>query len=329
MKRITTLILIFQSLITFGQINTSDFYIEYHKKCRLAEQYFLNDDTIKCFETYNQVFKEYKILFPRDCFTAAQIAHKLKKDSLSVEYILDGMEFGLRPEFFAIDSSKTNAFNLISLTRSKYWTKIIKNKDSLTNIYNNTVDWELKNNLMKLVRIDQDWRKKNNKWFNRNFRKGLEKKYMVINNQHIIYLDSIFRNLGYPGSWVTGIGDSLNDETNYGSFRNSNLNELPYIILYHNDSVYPKYGGFLFKELERGHIHPRTYAMISDFHERHLVKKDKHQNMYYNIWWEKENYTKEEFEFHCFEIGCPTKQHLRNLNKKLGNGYDIFWSPFR
>ena len=327
MKKTLSLIFILLSILSIGQENIS--YIEYHKKCRLAEQYFIKSDTSKCFETYNEIFETFELLFPRDCFIASQIAHKLKNDSLSIEYILNGIKFGLRPEFLLEDSTKISASNLISLTRGQYWNKITNNRDSLIGIYNQHINWNLKNDLMSMIRIDQDWRRKNNKWFNRNFRKGLEKKYSLVNNQHMVYLDSIFKIHGYPGSWQTGIGDSLYYETNYGAFNNSNLNELPDIILYHNDSAYIKYGQFLFEEIDKGHIHPRTYAMIRDFSERHLIKKDKNEKMYYNIWWKRDNYTKEEFELHCSEIGCPTKQHLRNLYKKLGEGYDIFWSPFR
>jgi len=327
MKISLILLILLVSICSLGQENVS--YIEYHKNCRKAEKLFLNDSLKECFETYSNTFDKFEILFPRDCFMASQFAHKSKNDSLAIVYILKGMQFGLNPDFFSKDSTKIYPKKMFYLKNSVYWTKISEQKDSLFNIYNQKIDWNLKNELMNMIRIDQNWRVKNNKWFNRTFRKYLEKKFNIINNQHMEYLDSIFKEIGYPGTWLTGIGDSLREETNYASFFNSNLNELPDIILYHNNSVYLKNGDFLFNEINNGHIHPRTYAMIRDFSDRHLVKKDKNENMYYNIWWERDNYTDEEFEQHSNEIGCPTKQHLRDLNTKLGKGYDIFWSPFR
>ncbi len=300
-------------------------YINYHQKCRLAEAFFIRENPDSCFLIYNQAFSEYKILFPRDCFMAAQIAHKSNHDSLAIEYLMKGIKFGLNPEFLLADST----YKALELTTSKYWAKITEQKDSLYRIYVDNIDWKMKNELMRLIRIDQNWRRRNNKWFNRTFRKGLEKKFDAINDQHVIYLDSIFKNTGYPGSWITGIGDSLHYQTNYASFNNANLSDLPSIVLYHNDSAFMKYGDFLFNEIKKGHIHPRTYALIRDFRDRHLVKKDKNEKMYYNIWWERDNYSIEEFKKHCHEIGCPTKQHLRDLDNKLGRGYDGFWFPFR
>ena len=328
MNRLLSLFLIFVATLSFSQQNEQ--YIEYHKNCRLAEQHFIEQDTIQCLNTYTKVFSDFELLFPRDCFMAAQIAHKMKHDSLAVQFICKGIPFGLSPEFFSNDSSKTIASNMYQLSKTKYWKKIELLQDSLTILYNKSINWNLKTEIMNMVKVDQDWRGKNNKWFNRNFRKGLEKKFQIVNNKHMTYLDSIFKTLGYPGSWLIGIGDSLlYDETTYAAFNNSNLNESTNIILFHNDSAYVKHGDFLLTEINKGHIHPRTYAMIRDFRDRHLVKKDKDEEMFFNIWWKRDNFTKEEFEIHCYEIGCPTKNHLRNLSNSLGKGYDIFWYPFR
>lgn len=326
--KISLILLIVQaSIYSFGQEEVS--YIEYHKNCRKAEKLFLNDSVKECFELFSSTFEKFEILFPRDCFVAAQFAHKTQNDSLAVEYILKGIQFGLNPEFFTKDSTNMYPKKMYHLQNSLYWNKVNEQKDSLFDIYIKKINWELKTDIMDMIRIDQNWRRKNNKWFNRTFRRGLEKKFNIVNNQHMIYMDSIFKTDGYPGTWKIGIGDSLSSETNYASFNNANLSGLPEIILYHNDSVYIKYGEFLFNEIDKGHLHPRTYAMIRDFSDRHLVKKNKDEKMYYNIWWERDNYSENEIEEHCYEIGCPTKQHLRNLSQKMGKGYDIFWSPFR
>lgn len=327
MKFLISSLLFLIVFISSGQNELS--YLDYHKKCRKAENLFIADSLKECFNIYNSLFNKYEILFTRDCFKAAQFAHKSNNDSLAVEYILKGIEHGLNPKFFTEDSTSVYPVKMFELKNSKYWSKVEEQNDSLQNVYLQKIDLKLKNDLMQMIRIDQDWRIKNNKWFNRVFRKGLEKKFKVDNDEHMRYLDSLFKTTGYPGSWITGIGDSLQYETNYASFNNSNLSELPKIILYHNDSIFVKNGDFLLNEIDKGHIHPRVYAMIRDFRDRHLVKKNINEEMYYNIWWERENYTSEEYKKHCTDIGCPTKQHLRNLSKKLGGGYDIFWLPFR
>jgi len=185
----------------------------------------------------------------------------------------------------------------------------------------------LKQTIIDLYKIDQKWRKLNNKWFNRNFRKGLENKFDLINKKHILFLDSIFRIKAYPGIWLIGVGNSI-DSIN-PSLNNSNLSEMSKIFLYHYDSAYINYNSFLKSEIDKGHISPRTYAMIRDFRDRHLVRNDDIERMYYNIWWKRTNYTEQEFKYHCNSIGCPTKQSLRELNKKLGKAYDVFWYPFR
>jgi hypothetical protein len=112
----------------------------------------------------------------------------------------------------------------------------------------------------------------------RHFRKGLEIPFKIANQEHVNYLDSIFQIKGYPGIWLTGVGDS-----NLIAFdNNANLSEIFYIILYHYDNAFLKYGAFLKNEIQNGHIHPRTYAMIRDFRDRFNKPYDE-AHMYYNI----------------------------------------------
>lgn len=316
-------ILLLSQLLSFSQSN----YLGYHQKCRLAEKQFIENDTLGCVKTYSQVFDSYETLFPRDCFMAAQIAHKFGLDSIAIQFVLKGIPFGLNPDFF-LDTTSMK-YQIADLKNTQYWNEITQQYDSLRSIYVNKVDWELKGELMKLIQIDQDWRRRNNTWFVQIMRPGLERKFDKVNKQHVLILDSIFKEKGYPGTWMIGIGDSIGEDSKYASFATINLSDLPNIILYHYDSTYQKYGEFLFEELKKGHISPRVYAMIRDFNDRYLVKKNKNETMYYNTWWERDTYTEEEYEAHRNEIGCPSKDHLRKLGKALGKGYDYFWSPFR
>jgi hypothetical protein len=301
---------------------TSD-YILYHQTCRQAEQYFIDSNYNRCFQAYDSVFNTFDFLFPRDCFIAAQLAYIKGKDSIAVEYLKKGVPFGLNAN---ICIKKSSSLLINKITNCKYWTSYETDFDSLRQLYLNRVDWELKKALYEMVRIDQEFRIKNNKWFNRTFRKGLEKKFDIVNRKHIAFLDSVFKIKGYPGIWLTGVGDSDNIAFN----NNGNLSEIFYVILYHYDSAYIRFGDFLYNEIKNGHLNPRVYAMIRDFNDRYFVKKDKNQKMYYNIWWEEKNYSEQEFEKHCADIGCPTKKHLRLLYEAAsGKNSDFFWFPFR
>lgn len=315
-------------LSAYCQNNKS--YIKYHQSCRAAEKFFIDGDSINCINLYEQIFKEYDFLFPRDCFIAAQIAYKSSMDSIAVEFLIKAVPFGLRQDFFSKPDAYNNPYKINQLRKSKYWDRFLSIYDSLRNIYTERVDWKLKEELIEMVKIDQDWRIKNNKWFNRNFRRGLENGFNKVNIAHMAYLDSVFQNVGYPGVWLTGVGDFLApEETNYAVLNNQNLTEIFSVILYHYDSAYVKYGEFLKAEIDKGHIHPRTFALIRDFRDRFLVKRDKNEEMYYNIMWYRKNYTIEEFEQHCNEIGCPTWKHQYSLANKLGKGYDSFLLPLR
>ncbi|RYM34648.1 hypothetical protein ERX46_04540 [Brumimicrobium glaciale] len=52
----TAFILLFIMVSRIGNSQEGNSYIEYHKKCRKAEQLFLKDITDQCFELYNQIF---------------------------------------------------------------------------------------------------------------------------------------------------------------------------------------------------------------------------------------------------------------------------------
>lgn len=327
MKNIVLFCFLIAAFLTTKAQETN--YLEYHKNCRKAESYFLNDDTTQCVNTYKRTFDSFEILFPRDCFMAAQIAYKLGQDSMAVEFILKGIPFGLRHEFFSLcDTIHQMNYKIRSLTEGKYWQKVTKQEDSLRQLYIQKVNWELKRKINTFVDEDQKLRIRCNKTINRIFRPSLERRFKKLNRKHMAFLDSVFRTNGYPGVWLTGIGDSICPVSTPVS-NNVNLSDVFKIILYHNDSAYINYGEFLYTELQLGHIDSRTYAMIRDFSDRYFIKSNKKEKMYYNIWWERNNYSREEFISHCAEIGCPTKNHLRQLAYKLGQGYDIFWWPFR
>ena len=317
---ILTFYMLFFSILLFSQDNKN--YISYHQTCRKAEHYFIDSNYRQCIQTYDSLFKKYDFLFPRDCFTAAQLANKIGDDSMAVVFLKKGVPFGLNADMFI----KTDtALQIHKIYDSKYWINYKRDYDSLRKLYVNRVDWNLKKKIEEMVSLDQQIRIKNNKWFNRIFRKGLENDFNIVNQKHIAFLDSVFKIKGYPGIWLTGVGDSSNGSFNY----NGNLSEIFFVILYHYDSAYVKFGDFLRKEIETGHIHPRVYAMTRDFQDRWSGKREKHQEMYYNIWWEKANYTKKEYAQHCHDIGCPTKNLLRGLFRAGGYNTDFYWWPFR
>lgn len=326
-KFYTSIVLLLLLGQNFAQENYS--YFLYHKNCRKAEQRFLSDDIDKCFEIYLQTFDYYPFLFVRDCFTAAEIAHYSNKDSLAIEFLIKAIPFGFRKEILEDTSAKIYPHEMRELVQTKYWSKLISINDSLYQLYTSSINHSLKQKISNLIIVDQYWRRQNNTWTSRNFRKKREQIFDKVNDSHMEKLSSIFSTTGYPGAWFIGIGDSLPGQINYAAFNNANLSEITKIILFHNDSAYINHGEFLLAEVNKGHIHPRTYAMIRDFSDRHLVKPDRKEKMYFNIWWERENFSNQEFADHCEEIGCPTKQHLRLLESKLGKGYDVFWSPFR
>lgn len=95
----------------FSQPNKD--FVLYHQTCRQAEKFFIDSNYTKCFLTYDSLFKVYEFLFPRDCFTAGQLAFKAGKDSLAVEFLKKGVPFGLNADLIF----KANTSLLISKIR--------------------------------------------------------------------------------------------------------------------------------------------------------------------------------------------------------------------
>lgn len=313
------------SLLVFNTVFGQSNYILYHQNCRKAERFFIEKQGDSSLALYQHTFTSFEYLFPRDCFMAAQIAHESQQDSLAIEFLIVGFRFGIRIESIEQDSTS----KLHQLTTLPIWKRAQYAFPEKYAEYLSALDQPLKQTINGFVEKDQQIRIKNNKWFNRTFRPWLENEFDRMNDEHLRFLDSVCKQRGYPGSWLIGIGDSLVGHAKNATQINSNLNECASILAYHNDSVNLKMGDFLYGEIAKGHIHPRVYAMIRDFQDRHLVKKEDLEQMYYNIWWERQNFTETEFEAHCMAIGCPTKKHQRQLNEALGKGYDSFWSPFR
>lgn len=313
------------SLFFSNVICAQNDYITYHQQCRKAEKFFIQQQPDSAIALFQLTFQSYPYLFPRDCYMAAQIAQHHNKDSAAVAFLISAFEFGLRIETIEQDTSS----RLHHLIATPYWKQAQAIFPEKYNRYLAAIDQPLKKTIDQFITEDQKARMRNNKWFNRNFRPKLEKTFDRMNDQHIRFIDSVCKVKGYPGSWLIGIGDSLFQQANNATQLNSNLNEATAILAYHNDSIHITLGDFLFSEIAKGHIHPRTYAMIRDFQNRHLIKKDQDEKMFYNIWWERDNFSEAEFIAHCDAIGCPTKKHQKQLYEALGKGYDSFGSPFR
>jgi hypothetical protein len=81
------------------------------------------------------------LLFPRDCFIAAQLAYTNEQDSLAVDYLLKGVPFGINAELI-FESRKE--FEIRNLVQSKYWKNYQSSYPKLRADYINRVDWELK-----------------------------------------------------------------------------------------------------------------------------------------------------------------------------------------
>ena len=182
---------------------------------------------------------------------------------------------------------------------------------------------------------DQEVREWANKWYNRNFRnKHIEQVFSKQNESQVYIIEKMFKEYGYPGNKLIGIG---NDTIPAPLTWNNNLSSLfATIILYHYKETWNKLNLYLFEALKKGEISPFEYAMIRDYQEIYNVKKFKDCNAYYLALNRPTKYTINEINAHRLEIGLNTIENEKRLKtfsinyyKKYKLRVDLYLEPLR
>ena len=251
MKKHLIVILLFSSIFVKAQD-----YNQYYDGINEAKLSIAQDSLDKGISQYFQTFEKFHFIFARDCYNSIELS-ALVKDTLKLEYFIRlGIKQGL--DFNRILRMK----NVTEFQNSTFIKKIEKEKESLESIYINSINWELRNEIIEMSKQDQMVRKRYYEAILFKRRK-IGREWEALNKMQVEKLIDITKKHGFPGEKLIGV----DTENMHFKIKNNNLSAgMPIVIFIHHFSQpNESYNSILINEIQSGNLNNEHYAIISDF----------------------------------------------------------------
>tara|TARA_B100000809_G_scaffold17440_1_gene15485 strand:- start:4667 stop:5599 length:933 start_codon:yes stop_codon:yes gene_type:complete len=306
MKLSIIVILLFSSLIVKAQD-----YNEYYNGINNAKLMISQDSLKTSLSYYFQTFEKFDFVFARDCYNAIELS-ALAKDSIKLEYFIKrGIKQGLN--FNYVLKMK----NVSQFQNTTFIKKIEKEKDRLENIYTNSINWELRNEVIEMFEQDQIIREK---YYEAILfkRKKIGREWEALNKIQVERIIEITKKHGFPGEKIIGI----DTKKMHFKIRDNDLSAgMPIVIFIHHFSQPNKsYDSILKNEIQSGKLSNEHYAIICDFQYTYCKKIG--TSPCYSIRFRPKE-SKEQIDINRLEIGLLS---LSNTDKLQSRKYITpFW----
>ncbi|PWH87227.1 hypothetical protein [Brumimicrobium oceani] len=218
-------------------------------------------------EFYYETFIRYDFVFARDCYNAIEIS-AFENDTIRLNYFIRrGLKQGV--SFQLISSIK----NLEKYQGANFFTEITIQKDSLANIYLESINHEIRKEMNEMFKVDQDLREE---YYSRILFRRIKigKKWEELNRNQVHRIIEMTREHGFPGEKLIGI-DTKAMHPKIGDY---NLSAgMPIVIfIHHYSKPNTSFNSLLFEEIQKGNLYNEHFATISDFEVK--FGKSKHSN---------------------------------------------------
>ncbi|MDH3710943.1 MAG: hypothetical protein OER04_13700 [Cyclobacteriaceae bacterium] len=244
-----TLITCFAVVMSSAQ---SDDYLHYHRETIRAEKMIINGSYQQALETYQALIEQFPFVFLRDQKIATQLAWKLGKEHAAFDILQQAITNGWKKK-----SIKRNSF-LKPMRQHPRWELLMVHYDSMTSIYENRLDHQLRAEVRSMSLRDQ--RKAMGallKFGSKAQDKYGEEKFARHNEKHLLRLIEIIQQQGYPGEKLIGY-----DPWAQGIFSRHNSISQAYCK---KDTLYAYTKPLLKQALIKGEMNPADHAYIQDW----------------------------------------------------------------
>jgi hypothetical protein len=273
--------LIIYSIFLASNVFAQD-YIEYQRIINRIDEDVLNKEYFSAIKRLDSLYEKFDFIYSRHCFKALQIC-SVSQDSLNTDKWLEKSFIQGVP----IWMTRTNELTKHTLKYTTTQTTIDR-YDSLRNIYNNSINLELRSIIDSLYVIDQQFTTKVNDGFIlfRNTYHGI--RWLKNNKKQFAIINEIIDKYGYPDERLIGLPRYLEDSSqhikNFNFWGPSLLENKTYIMLIHYySSPRADINNKLLKNIKLGYLPPYQYGALNDFMAR-WGKKKYGEFEYYNVW---------------------------------------------
>jgi len=249
-------IIIYILLIIVPNFLFAQNYLDYYQGINNGKTSALNNNVEESMNSYFSTFEKFEFVFARDCYNAIELA-VFNNDSLKADYFIKrGIKQGLKL------NQILKIKNISKFQNSSFLNKISNEKDSLENFYTSSINWKLRNEIIKMFQDDQAIREKYYKaiLFKR---MRIGRKWEELNKEQVERLIEITKNYGFPGEKLIGI----DTEKMHPKALNAKISAgMPILILIHHYSKPNKsYDSLLFEQIKTGNLYNEHFATICDF----------------------------------------------------------------
>lgn len=248
-------------------------YLVYHAGINEAKRALIKENMDDAVGHYYSTFEKFKFAFARDCFNALEVALKIE-DEEKIDYFLkrcmiQGVHFEFLDEHPLLSNYRT----------TDSWFSFLSTKDSLKNVYLESINWKLRDEIIALFTADQEIRDLTDKHRFNPFRIGkLKRQFEEIDRKLVRRLMEITDEDGFPGEKLIGIDHN----SMHPKISNSRLSAgMPIVILIHHFSQ-PNipFNEELLRAVKSGHLSPDHYAVIADFQHEYSGTKNQGSECY-------------------------------------------------
>ena len=231
-------------------------YFDYYKGINNGKLLAANQNIEASIQTYYSTFEKFDFVFARDCYNAIELA-ALAKDTVSLTYFIKrGIGQGLK--FDQILKIK----NITQFHNSAFLKAIEKDKKAHEKSYENKINWELREIIVKMFEEDQAMRKK---YYEAALfkRRRIGREWEELNKIQIEKLIEITKQYGLPGERLIGV----DTEEMHPKIHTSNYSAgMPIVLFIHHYSQPNKsYDSILFEQIKSGYLYNEHFATICDF----------------------------------------------------------------
>jgi hypothetical protein len=257
-------------------------YIQYQRIINRIDEDILKKEYLSAIDRLDSLYQNFNFIYSRHCFKALQICCVLK-DSIHADKWLKKSFIQGVPIWMVRNNDLTK--NVFKYSTSQ---TTIQQYDSLRNIYNNSINRQLRNKIDSLFEIDQRYTKKVNDGFVLLRYTYHNIRWLKNNKKQFEILNEIFDQYGYPGEKLIGLSTSIEDSTQFYkhmNFYGPVLRETNtyYMLINYYSNPRADINMELLKNIKQGNLPPYQYGAINDFMAR-WGKKKYGDFKYYNVW---------------------------------------------
>ena len=163
--------------------------------------------------------------------------------------------------------------NVTEFQNHEFMINLKNEKDSLYEIYKNSINWEIRNEIIEMFKQDQAIRKRYYETFLfKRIKIGLE--WEKLNKKQVERIIEITKEYGFPGEKLIGI----DTKKMHQKIMNSNISAgMPIVIFIHHFSQpNVSYDSILYEQIKTGFLYNEHFATICDFEVK--FGKSKYEN---------------------------------------------------